>query len=84
VTPRQMQVVRFIDRFRRERGYGPSLGEIGRAIGGARPTIHELIRRCVEHGFLVRGGPNEFRSWDIAPGITLPPEGKDAVPPRLG
>ena len=47
------ETLRFIVDFTKERGYPPSIREIGKKIGvSSSSTIHKFIRQCVEVGYI--------------------------------
>src|SRR5689334_8561600 len=53
LTPRQLQVYRFIERFIAERGYSPSFEEIRTALGlKSKTSVHGAIQRLVARGFI--------------------------------
>jgi repressor LexA len=45
LTPRQLDILRFISRFRRQNGYGPTLEEIAGHLGVSKVTVHEHAER---------------------------------------
>ena len=62
LTKRQRQVYEFIRDFIQEKGYSPSLEEIGAHFGlSSVATVHTHVRHLVEKGFL-RKGWNRSRS----------------------
>lgn len=55
LTKRQREVYDFIDEFIVERGYSPTLKEIGDAFGLSSPaTVHQHIALLIRKGFLQR------------------------------
>ena len=42
-SKRQSEILQFVARFQREKGYSPSLGEIAKNFGVSIPTIHQHI-----------------------------------------
>ena len=42
-SKRQAEILEFISKFRKQRGYAPSLGEIARHFGISVPTVHQHI-----------------------------------------
>jgi repressor LexA len=47
------QTLSFIVDFTKERGYPPSVREIGNKIGvSSSSTIHKFIRQCVDEGYV--------------------------------
>lgn len=75
LTKRQRQILDFIKHFIEEKGYSPSLEEIGAAFGLTSPaTIHKHILNLIEKGLLKRGW-NRSRSIEVL-------EGKEPEPTR--
>ena len=65
LTKRQRQILDFIGGFIEERGYSPSLEEIGSHFGlSSVATVHKHVSRLVEKG-LVRRGWNQNRSIEL-------------------
>lgn len=55
LTPRQREILDFIERQSRERGYPPSVREIGEAVGLTSPsTVHSHLLSLQRLGFLRR------------------------------
>src|SRR5262245_61978424 len=64
LTRRQREIYDFVRRFVDEKGYSPSLEEIGRAFGLASvATVHKHVQHLVEKG-LLRKGWNRSRSLE--------------------
>src|SRR5712692_4949588 len=65
LTPRQRQVLEFIDTEVRERGYPPSVREIGEAVGlSSSSTVHAHLAALQEKGYLVRD-PTKPRALEV-------------------
>ena len=65
LTPRQREVLEVIDRYQRERGYPPSVREIGEAVGLTSPsTVHAHLGTLQKLGFLVRD-PTKPRAIEV-------------------
>ena len=65
LTPRQRQVLLFIDAQVRERGYPPSVREIGEAVGlSSSSTVHAHLAALQEKGFL-RRDPTKPRAIEV-------------------
>ena len=48
LTPRQREVLEVIEQFQRERGFPPSVREIGTAVGLTSPsTVHAHLGTCL-------------------------------------
>src|ERR1700736_656624 len=78
LTPRQRQVLEFIDEEVRSRGYPPSVREIGEAVGlSSSSTVHAHLAALQDKGYL-RGDPTKPRAIEI----TLEPDSGLAVERR--
>jgi repressor LexA len=67
LTRRQREIYDFVRRFVDEKGYSPSLEEIGGAFGLASvATVHKHVQHLVEKG-LLRKGWNRSRSLEPVP-----------------
>jgi repressor LexA len=65
LTPRQRQVLDFIDVEVRRRGYPPSVREIGEAIGlSSSSTVHAHLAALQDKGYLVRD-PTKPRAIEV-------------------
>lgn len=68
LTPKQKQVLEYIQEFTREKGYPPSLAEIARKFSKSVPTIFQFVETLKNKGFLEKEN-------DVARGIyTKKPE----------
>jgi repressor LexA len=55
LTPRQRQILEFVDEEARNRGYPPSVREIGKAVGlTSTSTVHAHLSALVAKGYLLR------------------------------
>ena len=75
MTPRQRQILEFIDSSMRDRGFPPSVREIGEAVGlGSPSTVHSHLNTLQKLGFL-RRDPSKPRAieirWDSASGANV-------------
>jgi repressor LexA len=65
ITARQRQVLEYIERSMRERGYPPSVREIGEAIGLTSPsTVHSHLNSLQRMGYL-RRDPTKPRAIEV-------------------
>jgi repressor LexA len=65
LTPRQRQVLEFIDSEVRQRGYPPSVREIGEAVGLSSPsTVHAHLAALQDKGYL-RRDPTKPRAIEV-------------------
>jgi repressor LexA len=75
LTPRQREILEFIEAQARERGYPPSVREIGEAVGLTSPsTVHSHLNTLTRLGFL-RRDPSKPRAievrWDPNSGAAM-------------
>jgi len=65
LTKRQQEILDFIDTQNRERGYPPSVREIGKAVGLTSPsTVHSHLNTLQRHGYL-RRDPSKPRALEV-------------------
>jgi len=65
LTPRQREVLEVIEQFQRERGFPPSVREIGTAVGLTSPsTVHAHLSTLQKLGFL-RRDPTKPRAIEV-------------------
>jgi repressor LexA len=65
LTPRQREILEFIDRQMRERGYPPSVREIGEAVGLTSPSsVHAQLNSLQRLGYL-RRDPTKPRALEV-------------------
>ncbi|MCP3853345.1 MAG: transcriptional repressor LexA [Actinomycetia bacterium] len=75
LTGRQRQILETIEQHMRDRGYPPSVREIGEAVGLTSPsTVHSHLATLQREGFL-RRDPSKPRAievtWDATSGATV-------------
>jgi len=65
LTTRQRQILEYIDQSMRDRGYPPSVREIGEAVGlGSPSTVHSHLNTLQERGYL-RRDPSKPRAIEV-------------------
>ena len=65
LTPRQKQILEFIKQTVRQRGYPPSVREIGEALGlSSSSTVHGHLSRLEEKGY-IRRDPTKPRAIEV-------------------
>jgi repressor LexA len=65
LTPRQRQILEFVDAEARRRGYPPSVREIGAAVGlSSTSTVHSHLSALVAKGYLLRD-PTKPRALQV-------------------
>ena len=67
VTPRQMDILRFIRDFRDQHGYSPTMQEIGDYLRLTKVTVFEHVGSLEKKGLLLRGAKHKARSLQICP-----------------
>lgn len=73
LTKRQRQILDFIKEFIEEKGYSPSLEEIGAGFGLTSPaTVHKHVMNLIDKGLLRRGW-NRSRSIEVLEGEETDP-----------
>lgn len=70
-TPKQLQIMRFIRDYRREKQTSPTLEEIGHSLGVHRVTVHQHVAALVKKG-AIRKLPQRSRSIEILDKDYLP------------
>ncbi|MEC8974460.1 MAG: transcriptional repressor LexA [Actinomycetota bacterium] len=75
LTKRQKQIIEFIDKAIREKGYPPTVREIGQAVGLNSPsTVHNHLNTLQKRGYL-RRDPTKNRAievhWDAGSGAVI-------------
>ena len=80
VTPRQLEIVRFIRDFRARNGYSPSLQEIGDQLHLTKVTVFEHVEALEKKRVLVRGPKNKARSLQVSPDFRFEDENPTRIP----
>jgi len=66
MTPRQMQVLRFMARFQSDNGYAPSMRAIAAGIGGSsHVNAYRLVNALSRQGFVRRTGSRMRRRYEV-------------------
>ena len=77
ITPRQQEVVRVIEEFTREKGYAPTLEEIGERFKlSSLATVHKHLTNLEEKGLIKR-------KWNFSRAIEMVPQQKKAAAVEL-
>ena len=71
LTPRQLEVLRFVQDFQRRSGYSPTMQELGDRFGVSKVTIFEHLGALERKGWLSRAR-YRARSLALEPGVELP------------
>lgn len=73
LTPRQLEVLQHVVRFRNKNGYSPTLAELAEQLGISKVTVFEHIVALEKKGAL-RRDKHKARSLELNPGVTVPGE----------
>jgi repressor LexA len=79
VTPRQLEIMRFLRDFRSQHGYSPTMQEIGDRMGLTKVTVFEHVGALERKGLLIRGAKHRARSLRPSPEFRF----EDERPTRL-
>lgn len=72
LTPRQAEILAFVTAYAEERGFAPTLQEIGDRFGlSSVATVHKHVRHLVEKGYLRRERRNASRDIEVVGGDGL-------------
>jgi repressor LexA len=71
LTPRQLEVLRFVQDYQRGHGYSPTMQELADRFGVSKVTIFEHLGALEEKGWLSRA-KYKARSLRIDPNVELP------------
>lgn len=70
LTPRRLEILRFIHQYRTNNGCSPTMQEVGRNLGISKVTVFEHVEALVQKNVLLRE-PNKARSLMLNPHIDL-------------
>ncbi len=79
VTPRQLEILRFIRDYRGSHGYSPTMQEIAEALGVNKVTVFEHVESLVKKG-LLRRLPFKARSLVLADQVQFDDEQPTQLP----
>ncbi len=66
LTPRQAEILAFVTAYAEERGFAPTLQEIGNRFGlSSVATVHKHVRHLVDKGYLKRERRNASRDIEV-------------------
>ncbi len=80
VTPRQLQILQFIRRWRERHGYSPTMQEIGDHFHLTKVTVFEHVNALEKKSLLLRGPKHSARSLQIHPDVQFPDEQSSGLP----
>jgi repressor LexA len=71
LSPRQRQILAFIERYKRDRGFPPTVREIQKGVGLQSPSsVHAHLRKLERSGYLTRQ-PSRSRTLGLGPARRL-------------
>jgi repressor LexA len=77
LTARQLRILAVIEEWVRERGYPPTVREIGAAVGLVSPSSVSYQLGVLEKHGLIRRQPNNSRAVELCRPVPRPPAGGD-------
>jgi len=80
LTPRQMDVLRFIRDYRDRFGYSPTMQEIGDHLHLTKVTVFEHVGALEKKGALLRGAKHKARSLRVSPDVEFPEDKATRLP----
>ncbi len=80
ITPRQLEVLRFIRVFRERSGYSPTMQEIGDHMDLTKVTVFEHVAALEKKGALSRGVKHKARSLRVNPAFEFPEDNESRLP----
>jgi repressor LexA len=80
VTPRQLEILRFIRDFRSRNGYSPTMQEIGDHLGLTKVTVFEHVGALEKKRLLHRGLKHSARSLVVSEDFQFEDEGSARLP----
>ena len=80
VTPRQLEILRFVRDVRSRFGYSPTLQEIGDHLGLTKVTVFEHVGALQGKGLLLRGPKHRARSLQVSPDFQFADERPTRLP----
>ena len=84
VTPRQLDILRFIRDFRDRHGYSPTMQEIADFLHVSKVTVFEHIGALEKKGLLLRGAPHKARSLQVSDDVDFPEADRATQIPLAG
>ena len=79
LTPRQMQILRFIRDFRRSQGYSPTMQELADELDITKVTVFEHVETLIDKG-LLRRVAHKARSLELTSDFRFPDERPTLIP----
>ena len=80
LTPRQLEILRYIRDFRDRCGYSPTMQEIGDHLSLTKVTVFEHVGALKKKGLLRRGNKHKARSLQVSEGFKFDDERPTKLP----
>jgi repressor LexA len=80
VTPRQMDILRFVKGYRDRNGYSPTMQEIADFLHLSKVTIFEHIGALEKKRLLLRGDKHKARSLLLSDNVSFPEDRPTRIP----
>jgi repressor LexA len=84
VTPRKMDILRFLRDYGRKNGYSPTMQEIADHLQLSKVTVFEHIGALERKGLILRGDKHKARSLQLADNVEFPDEARPTQIPLAG
>ena len=84
VTPRQMDILKFVRDYRARHAYSPTMQEIGDFLGLSKVTVFEHVGALEKKGLLRRQAKHKARSLALSPDVEFPDESRPTQIPLAG
>ena len=84
ITPRQMDILKFIRDYRDRHAYSPTMQEIGDFLGLSKVTVFEHVGALEKKGLLLRRARHKARSLRISPKVKFPDTDRPTHIPLAG
>jgi repressor LexA len=80
VTPRQLEILKYIRGFRIRNGYSPTMQEIGDHLALTKVTVFEHVAALEKKGLLLRGEKHKARSLQVSDSFEFTDESAVRMP----
>ncbi len=84
VTPRQLEILRYIRDCRSRQGYSPTMQEIGDRFHLTRVTVFEHVEALEKKGLIVREARHKARSLRVSDDFKFPDDARPTQIPLVG
>jgi len=84
ITPRQMDILKFVRDYRDKRAYSPTMQEIADYLRLSKVTVFEHVGALEKKGLLRRGAKHRARSLQLSDDVVFPQEDRPTRIPLVG